>query len=393
MMGYDSRRPAQLHLLLLSSGGAPWGELVHAEMAAMDAEIRIAAAHSAADAVRRLAPSDHGFSHLLLQPGLAGDMLAALMGLTAGEGGSGVGLVVLGEAALPDAAPAPAHVHFVPHAQDGWLGRAVAAPLSRPIERSLPIGELREALAADRVHARYQPIVRIADRMPVSLEVLARIDHPVHGTIGPDRFIPQIEKAGLSRALAETMLARACADWPGDALARRGLSLALNLPLDVLLTPPALTALEERRAASSIPAERIIIELTETQVLHHLDELRGAVTRLRALGYRLAIDDVSPDVRDHTPLLDLPFTSMKLDKGVVLDAPHSDAAAAFLRATMAQARQAGLTVVAEGVETAAVWDRVAAWGVDEAQGFLVARPLPAAAVPPWHEDWIARSPR
>jgi EAL domain-containing protein (putative c-di-GMP-specific phosphodiesterase class I) len=228
--------------------------------------------------------------------------------------------------------------------------------------------------------------------MPVSLEVLARIDHPVHGTIGPDRFIPQIEKAGLNRVLAETMLARACADWPGDTLGRRGLSLALNLPLDVLLTPQAVSALDARRAASSIPADRIIIELTETQALHHLDALHDAVRRLRGLGYRLAIDDVSPDVRDHTPLLDLPFTSLKLDKGVVLDTPHSPAAAAFLRTTMAQARRAGLAVVAEGVETAEIWDRVAACGVDEAQGFLVARPLPAAAVAPWHEDWIARIP-
>jgi EAL domain-containing protein (putative c-di-GMP-specific phosphodiesterase class I) len=360
----------------------------------MDPAARLDTVGSAAAAISRLAPSRHGISHLLLEPALAGDALPALMGLTAGEGASGVGLIVLGAASLPGDAPAPAHVQFVPQASAGWLARAVSAPLRRAPADAFPeVSDLRQAVSSDLVHARYQPIVRIADRVPVSLEVLARIDHPLHGTVGPDLFVPQVEAAGLARELTETMIVRACADWSGDALERYGLSLALNVPLDVLLSPQAITALEAHRAACSIPARRIVIELTETQPLDRLEELRTAVVRLRGLGYRMAIDDVGPDVRDHSPLLALPFTSLKVDKGVVLNALHSPASEAFLLATIAEAHRAGLKVVAEGIETPEIWDRMAAAGVDEAQGFLVSRPLPAAAVGPWHADWCARFPR
>jgi EAL domain-containing protein (putative c-di-GMP-specific phosphodiesterase class I) len=389
-MGYERTFPAPLHLLLL--GTSPhWIGAVHAALATLGKPVPLETVASAAEAVRLLAPSNHVYSHLLLQPGLAGDMMATLMGLTAGEGGSGVGLIVLGAASLPDAAPAPAHVQFVPEASSGWLARALAAPLGTAPEDTRPaLDELRAAVSSDRVQARYQPLVRMADRVPVGLEVLARIDHPIHGTIGPDLFVPQIEAAGLSRALTETMIVRACQEWSGEALAKYGLTIALNVPLDVLLAPPAMIALEEHRAASSIPAERIVIELTETQPLDRLEELRVAVTRLRKLGYRIAIDDVGPDVRDHSPLLDLPFTSLKLDKGVVLNALVSKQAEAFLIATIEGARRSGFKVVAEGIETEEIWARMVAAGVDEAQGFLIARPLPFAAVPAWHAQWCAR---
>jgi EAL domain-containing protein (putative c-di-GMP-specific phosphodiesterase class I) len=119
----------------------------------------------------------------------------------------------------------------------------------------------------------------------------------------------------------------------------------------------------------------------------HLRELAAATERLRMIGYGLAIDDVGPAIRDHSALLDLPFTMLKLDKQVVQEAPISKASAEFLAKAVDAAKRARLTTVAEGVEDAATWTYMRAAGVDLAQGFLVSYPIAAADVATWHSAW------
>jgi EAL domain-containing protein (putative c-di-GMP-specific phosphodiesterase class I) len=108
---------------------------------------------------------------------------------------------------------------------------------------------------------------------------------------------------------------------------------------------------------------------------------------LRALGYRISIDDVGPGVKNLDRLLTLPFTGLKLDKGVVRLLGTQSPGSAFAPRVFEQAAARGLTVVAEGVETQDMWRRLRALGVPEAQGYFIARPLPAAAVPIWLEAW------
>ncbi len=133
-----------------------------------------------------------------------------------------------------------------------------------------------------------------------------------------------------------------------------------------------------------------MIELTESQPITELARLGHATECLRALGYGLAIDDVGPNIRDYRALLTLSFTSLKLDRHLVADAMTNDADRVFLLRTLDAARAAGLRIVAEGIQDTATWDGMAAWGVDQAQGFLVGRPLPADAVRPWLSDWRER---
>ena len=253
----------------------------------------------------------------------------------------------------------------------------------------MPLSELREALSAARIHNRYQPVVRLGDRMPVGLEVLARLEHPERGTLAPDLFVPQIEDAGLAYPLTQAVVRRAFTDWDGATLAELDLWLALNFPLDVLLQPSALVWLDEQRQAAGIPVERIGIELTESRPVTDAAVLGTVVGNLRRAGYTLVIDDVGPGVRQAEQLLGLGFSVLKLDKGLVHGSRDDPALAEMLRATVASAHAAGLAVVAEGVEDEAGWQRMRASGIEQAQGFLIAKPMQASAVREWYQAWRA----
>lgn len=271
----------------------------------------------------------------------------------------------------------------------GASANAYGEPMKPVLAPPAPLGEtdLRAALADARIQALYQPIVRISDCRPVGLEVLARLDHPERGFLTASLFVPTMECAGLARPLTEAVIRRAFTDWGGGRLDGPDLTLAINLPLDVLLIPEMLGWLDDERTAAGIPAERIVIELTESQPLDRLAELAIATARLRARGYGLAIDDVGPNIRDHTPLLDLPFTVLKLDKDLVQESRGNAATAIFLAATLRSAAAASLTVIAEGVEDTETWAHMAACGVHHCQGYLVSHPLSAEAIAPWLASW------
>lgn len=329
-------------------------------------------------------------SHLLLQLGSAGSLLPELIEMTINQPG-GISLVVLGD---PDRLPSHSSAEamtFVPAPTKGWLHRLLALPTAgKDLPERLGEPELREALRSCIIGTRYQPIVRMADGYPIGLEVLARLEHPKLGVLQPNRFVPQIEEAGLAWPLTEAVIVRTFADWSEGKLGSFGLAIALNFPLDVLLMPEALASLETHRRRVGLPAGQLVVELTESRPVAELARLRYAVSTLRGLGYGVAIDDVGPELRDHRALFDLPFTILKLDRGLVRKSATLPMANLFLAQTIAAARAANLDIVAEGVEDKTVWNRMQGLGVDCAQGFLVARPLPASAVPLWYTDWRAK---
>jgi EAL domain-containing protein (putative c-di-GMP-specific phosphodiesterase class I) len=341
-------------------------------------------ATDARGALRGLAGLAPPYSHLLLQSCCDDGLLDALFLLSSEAAGSDTELILLGDR------PAPGHqLTTIRSASPRSVREALmTGPRStRSTMADLPLDDLRAALDGGRISARYQPIVRIRDRAPIALEVLARLDHPDKGVVLPDRFVPRIEDAGLADRLTEVITARAFAELSTPALRDRDLIVTLNFPLDVILKPEALARLDAQRAAAGIPAHRVAIELTESMPVRDFDSLRLVLNSIRAMGYRAAIDDVSPTVSGLNQLLTLPFTTLKLDKGLITRAADDAATLAFVRETTSRAQAGGMSVVAEGIETVALWDLVAGLGVDGAQGYLLARPLPAAAVAIWLDDW------
>jgi EAL domain-containing protein (putative c-di-GMP-specific phosphodiesterase class I) len=250
--------------------------------------------------------------------------------------------------------------------------------------------ELHAALTGTMIETRYQPIVRLADRAPVAVEALARLNHPARGMMLPHRFVPQVEDAGMATVLTEMVARRAFADMAAAALAQHKLHIAVNFPLDVLLVPQALALLDMQRRRDGITAEQVIIELTESQPVQDVAMLHTATSRLRNAGYQVVIDDVEPAVPQLAALLELPFTGIKLDKDLVQRMADDTASCDFVARVVDTAKGRGLTVTAEGVEHAATWDRLVGLGVDQAQGFLIARPLMAVAIPVWLRRWSKR---
>ena len=390
MAEFGENRPRQK--LLLLSAADTWASSVRDEIA-IAGLVDVHCAQSAVDAVRRLAAANNPFSHLLVEPSYAGDLMQVLTELTAGEPGSTTALILLGGNAVRPPMANPLRTRTVTTKRPGWLARVLDQEFgsedAEPSAMRTTTADLRDALAQGRLTAHYQPVVRMSDRMPLGLEVLARLESPFDGILPPDIFVPQIEAAGLGWELTEAVARRAFEDWGDGRLAALGLSIALNFPLDVLLMPSALSWLDAQRELAGIPAASIVIELTESQPIGEVAGLRLAIRKLRDLGYQLAIDDVGPNIRDYRALLSLDFTILKLDKNLVQDSPDSGSAGDFLAATIAAARRAGLEIVGEGIQNKAIWDRMAALGVDQAQGFMVARPLPAKAVELWLTDWCA----
>jgi EAL domain-containing protein (putative c-di-GMP-specific phosphodiesterase class I) len=275
----------------------------------------------------------------------------------------------------------------VRHPGPGWLDAAcaIASPPALA-SRQFAADEVLSVLAHGRLLTRYQPIVSTAGR-PLAMEVLIRAVHSRHGLLAPDQFVAPIEDAGHAVFLAETVALHALADWNGRRLTTLGLRIGINLPLDAILSPVAPRRLSDLRDESGLTADQMVIELTESQPIVDPEALRPALENWRRLGFRLSIDDVGPRMRDHTGLLDLPFNSLKIDRELVCDSATRASAHLHLGRIVAEAHDAGLMVIAEGIETRADWERMVECGVDAIQGYLVARPLTAGAVPLWLDDW------
>jgi EAL domain-containing protein (putative c-di-GMP-specific phosphodiesterase class I) len=337
-------------------------------------------------ALAQLAGTTSHYSHLLVDRNDAEGLLDELAELATEVAAPVTDMLVLGSAD----ARRP-HLRVVSTATSRFVAEALMTTSPPRGGPGMDLAELRAALRGAMVEARYQPVIRIADRRPVGLEALARLNHPVHGTLLPDRFVPQIEDAGLAAELTGLVSERAFADLAGPFLAERDLWMSVNFPLDVLLQPAALDRLEEQRIAAGLAASQIVVELTESRPVEDIPMLRRSLERLRDLGYGAAIDDVGPAVPRLAPLLELPFTSLKLDKELIQQVGCSAEIRTFLAETIAQGRAHGLTIVAEGVETDAIWEQMRQLGVDEVQGFRAARPLPVAAVPIWWDAWLGQT--
>jgi EAL domain-containing protein (putative c-di-GMP-specific phosphodiesterase class I) len=186
--------------------------------------------------------------------------------------------------------------------------------------------------------------------------------------------------------LTLAVVARAVAELRATAGRRRGLRLAFNVPLAVLLQEDLPAQLRRILATAGFRPEDLLLELTENAVVRDTALLRRALHRLGRSGFGVMLDDLDLD-DDRGELLDLPFVGVKLDRGLVAALPHSRRARHHVEQVVRQTHRQRRLVIAEGISDPLLWRCAAAAGCDLAQGFGVGRPIPPAALSAWFAAW------
>jgi len=238
------------------------------------------------------------------------------------------------------------------------------------------IGDLRKAVDDGELVVHYQPRVRLADEAITGAEALLRWDHPTRGLLQPTDFIPLAEAAGLVGALTRRVLQLAVADAAHWRDGGRDLRIAVNLSAHDLADVTLPAFIDQLLQANNLPADRLMLEVTETAFMLDVDTGAELLDALARRGITVAIDDFGTGYSSMARVAALPARELKIDKCFVdeLDAPGS---AAVVRATIELARDLGMRVVAEGVETHDQVERLIALGCDDAQGFWFGRPMTA----------------
>ena len=242
-------------------------------------------------------------------------------------------------------------------------------------------GQLRDAIARGELELHYQPKAELTTGRIVGVEVLARWQHSELGLVGPAEFVPLAEQTGLTQALTARVLDGALGQARAWADAGLELTLAVNLSPRAFLDAGLTGMVAEALARAGIPAGRLELELTEATLMAEGARVAATLERLRALGVVLAVDDFGAGSTSLAALKRLPLDVLKIDKGFVRHMATDPTDAAMVRSVVELAHNLGMIATAEGVESEVAWRQLEELGCDLAQGYHVARPLPAAAVP------------
>jgi len=246
-------------------------------------------------------------------------------------------------------------------------------------ERLEAIGELREAWEKRQFQVYYQPLVDSGNRRWVGCEALVRWAHPERGIVHPETFVPLLEETGLIVEVGLFVMREACrqmAAWRQSLDGR--LVVSVNLSARQFADPNLLEDVRSVLAETTLPADALIVEVTETFLAMDPDYASKVLTELRALGVAVAIDDFGVGYSSLSSLRHLPVDILKIDRSFVSQAPTDPIDASIAEAIAALARGLHLTLVAEGVETEAQADFTRNIGCQKHQGYLFARPLDAA---------------
>lgn len=238
--------------------------------------------------------------------------------------------------------------------------------------------DLRQAVAQGAFILHYQPRICFTSGQVIGAEALLRWPHRRRGLVSPAYFIPLAEQNGLIVKIGAFALRAACvaaAAWQNSDCVI-SVNVSPRQLSDRALLSQVAAALEE----SGIRPERLELELTESMLLHVDADTLFSLSALRDRGVGLALDDFGTGFASLGMLRRLPLTALKLDRSLVRDLPDGPEDVAIARAAVQTGHAMGLRVVAEGVETEAQRDFLAAIGCDEGQGYLFARPMPAEQV-------------
>jgi len=252
---------------------------------------------------------------------------------------------------------------------------------------SLSAAEIRDGLEGDALAPYFQPQVDTLSRKVIGVEALARWRHPTEGILSPAAFISVAEQNALITLLTERMITLSLQQWQLWNAAGLDLTISVNISMHSLTRLDFPERLVAEAQAIGVPLERLVLEITESQLSQDVLVSTDVLTRLCLKRVRLSIDDFGTAYSNMEKLQMLPFSELKIDQAFVHDAAKKPASYAIVKSSADLGRDLGMKIVAEGVETQEDWDCAAELGCDLLQGYFIARPMPGEQIPGWVRSW------
>ena len=247
--------------------------------------------------------------------------------------------------------------------------------------------ELRHAVEHGELRLYLQPKIDLSHSGVVAAEALVRWQHPQRGLVPPMDFIPFAEQTGFVRQLTLWMFEEAARSWRVLQDSEHALRISINLSTRDLLDLEFPQRLDALLAKHDVPASAFCLEITESAIMDDPLRAEGTLNRLHERGFKLSIDDFGTGYSSLAYLKRLPVDELKIDKSFVMAMEKDDDDAKIVRSTIDLAHNLGLSVVAEGVENAVVYNRLKELRCDEAQGYFMGKPMPAADFSVWRTRW------
>jgi diguanylate cyclase (GGDEF)-like protein len=251
--------------------------------------------------------------------------------------------------------------------------------------RLVLLGALRRALEHEELVLHYQPTADVRTGRVVGLEALVRWNHPEHGLLGPDEFVPLAERSGLIAPITSWVLDEALAQLAAWRARGWDLSMALNITVKDLCADGFTDRVVDRLTAHGLTPQLLHLELTEGSLFAESAPGKAALRRLMALGVSLSLDDFGTGWSSLGQLRELPVTEIKVDRSFVARMARDMRDRAIVTSVMDLARGLGVRTVAEGVEDEETWQLLANLGCDRVQGWALSEALPADQVEAWLE--------
>jgi len=250
-------------------------------------------------------------------------------------------------------------------------------------DRLALVAELRRAIDEADLALAYQPMIDLERGMIIGVEALLRWSHASQGPIGPDVFIPLAEHSGLIGRITTYVLEAAATQAQAWREAGLDLTVSVNLSVRDLQRPGLAAAIGATLERHELPAARLQLEITEGSVMDQPDRALATLQELAGVGVGLSVDDFGTGYSSLAYLQRLPVNELKIDRSFVLGLAGSSSDGEIVRSTVGLGHNLGLSIVAEGVEDERSLAFLRDVGCDIAQGFFIARPMPADAVLEW----------
>ncbi len=253
--------------------------------------------------------------------------------------------------------------------------------------------DLRSAVGSSDMRLAMQPKVTMATGEITGMEALSRWYHPELGEVPPDEFIPIAERTGCIRELTHAVLRQSAIEalvWHAQGFEW---TISVNIAVRNLLDDSFVDTVAEVLRSTGCRPRLLMLEITETGAMFDAAKAVATLDRLAELGVQISVDDFGTGYSSLSYLQRLPASEVKIDKAFVQELDTDERANAIVRTILDLARNLGLHVVAEGVETEDMWRRLNDLGCELAQGFYIARPMPAEDVLAWATRWNASTHR